>query len=403
MSGAKVVGGLTVATFLLAGGCTAVMGAGGAGLADQATGCAPAGPAIVQAGATTGPATPPPAAPGAGDGAGEGKLPATVGIYSGVQLVNAGHVIKAGQSLGLDAWTITVGVMTTMGESGLRVLDRGDAAGPDSRGLWQQRAGGAWGTLADRMDPTISSVNGFTALIAVPGYRNLAPTVAAHRAQGNSAENYYAPFWPDAVEVVAALTKDPSLLDSLPATGGNLTPASGADCPAVDPASAGGGSGGGQAISGKWANPLKPAKYTLTSDFGDYRPFLPTAKLHKGQDLAAPGGTPCSRMNGTGSIGTPSSSTCSCRWSPVELPVVPTFPICSPAVTCAPDCVVMTDWCISLIVIPPPQSRVVWFPPPPLTGPAWTTTPSHTEKIGVPPGAARSCPLCSFAVGRFGR
>lgn len=290
MSAVKVAGGLAAATFLLVGGCTAVMGAGGAGLADQATGCAPAaGPAIVQAGATTGPATPPPAAPGAG----AGEIPNKIGIYSGVQLENAGYVIKAGQSLGADAWTITVGVMTTMGESGLRVLNRGDAQGPDSRGLWQQRGNGQWGTLADRMDPTISSVNGFKALMAVSGYHDLAPTVAAHRAQGNSDENYYAPFWPDAVAVVAALTKDPSLLESLPTSGGNVTAAAaGADCPVVDPASAGGGSAGGQAISGKWANPLKPAKYTLTSNFGDYRPNLPTAKLHKGQDLAAPGGTP---------------------------------------------------------------------------------------------------------------
>lgn len=285
MSGVKAAAGLAVATFLGIGACTAVMGAGGAGLADQATGCAPPGPEVVQAGATAGPSTPPPAAPGAG------KLPAEVGIYQGVQLVNAGYVITAGQALGLDSWTITVGVMTTMGESGLRVLDRGDAQGPDSRGLWQQRDNGAWGTLADRMDPTISSTNAFTALVAVPGYRDLAPTIAAHRLQHNSNANYYAPFWPDAVKVVAALTSDPGLLTSLPVTGSDTTGVAGADCPIVDPASDS-GSTGGQTISGKWANPLKPAKYTLTSAFGEYRPNLPTAKLHKGQDLAAPTGTP---------------------------------------------------------------------------------------------------------------
>lgn len=283
MSGAKILGGTAAAGLLLVARCTAVMGAGGAGLTDQARGCAPAGPAIVPASA--GPSAPPTAV--------AGTLPTKVGIYEGVQLVNAGYVIKAGQSLGLDAWTITVGVMTTMGESGLRVLPYGDAAGPDSLGLWQQRDNGAWGSRADRMDPTISSINGFKALIAVPGYRALAPTVAAHRAQGNSSENYYAPFWPDAVQVVAALTNDPSLLESLPASGGILTAASGAACPAVDRASADSpGSGGGQALSGKWANPLKPANYTLTSDFGDFRPYLPTAKLHQGQDLAAPAGTP---------------------------------------------------------------------------------------------------------------
>ena len=286
MSGVKAAGGIAAVTLLAVGACTAVMGAGGAGLVDQATGCAPTGADIVQAGATTSATAPP--ADGA-SGAGSGTLPDKVGIYQGVQLVNAGYVIKAGQALGLDSWTLTVGVMTTMGESGLRVLDHGDAAGPDSRGLWQQRDNGAWGSLADRMDPSISSTNGFTALIAVPGYRDLAPTIAAHRAQGNSNANYYAPFWPDAVAVVAALTRDPGLLTSLPVNGSAV---SGADCPDVQPASAAAGAAGGKAISGKWANPLKPARYTLTSDFGDYRPNLPTAKLHKGQDLAAPAGTP---------------------------------------------------------------------------------------------------------------
>ena len=288
MSGVKAAGGIAAVTLLAVGACTAVMGAGGAGLVDQATGCAPTGADIVQAGATT-PATPATAPPADGaSGAGSGTLPDKVGIYQGVQLVNAGYVIKAGQALGLDSWTLTVGVMTTMGESGLRVLDHGDAAGPDSRGLWQQRDNGAWGSLADRMDPFVSSTNGFTALIAVPGYRDLAPTIAAHRAQGNSNANYYAPFWPDAVQVVAALTRDPGLLTSLPASGSAVA---GADCPDVQPAAAA-GAAGGKAISGTWANPLKPARYTLTSDFGDYRPKLPTAKLHKGQDLAAPAGTP---------------------------------------------------------------------------------------------------------------
>src|SRR5664280_2367492 len=215
MSGLKAAGGIAAVTLAAVGACTAVMAAGGAGLVAQATGtsCGPARPATVPAGAGSAAAAAP---AGAARGAGAGTLPATVGVWQGVQLVNAGQVIKAGQALGLDSWTITVGVMTTMGESNLTVLDRGDAAGPDSRGLWQQRGNGAWGSVADRMDPTISSTNAFHALVKVPGYRNLPPTIAAHRLQQNSDANYYAPFWPDAVQVVAALTRDPNLLTSLP-------------------------------------------------------------------------------------------------------------------------------------------------------------------------------------------
>ena len=39
------------------------------------------------------------------------------------QLLNAAWIIKAGESLSLDPWSIQVGVMTAMGESSLRVLD----------------------------------------------------------------------------------------------------------------------------------------------------------------------------------------------------------------------------------------------------------------------------------------
>ena len=54
--------------------------------------------------------------------------------YRGEQLANAAAIVNAGESLGLDTCAQTIGVMTAMGESSLRVLDRGDTAGPDSRG-----------------------------------------------------------------------------------------------------------------------------------------------------------------------------------------------------------------------------------------------------------------------------
>src|SRR3712207_8538206 len=63
---------------------------------------------------------------------------------------------------------------------------RGDAAGPDSRGLFQQRDNGAWGSYADRMDPTTSATNFFLALQEVPDWRALPPTIAAHRTDRKS-------------------------------------------------------------------------------------------------------------------------------------------------------------------------------------------------------------------------
>ena len=146
-------------------------------------------------------------------------LPAAVGPYKGEQVKNAALVIKAGQTQGLDAKTITIAVMTAMGESTLVNVGYGDQAGPDSRGLFQQRANGAWGSLADRMNPTTAATNFYRALVAVPGYLTLEPTIAAHRAQINQDPYHYTPYWADAVVMVSTLTEDPSLLESMPVTG----------------------------------------------------------------------------------------------------------------------------------------------------------------------------------------
>ena len=121
------------------------------------------------------------------------------------QLVNAAYIMRAATDLGLSRRDQTIGVMTAIGESGLRVLDYGDATGPDSRGLFQQRDNGAWGSLADRMDPYTSASNFFKKLKGVTGRDGLEPTLAAHRVQGNADPFYYRPFWSPAQQVVEAL------------------------------------------------------------------------------------------------------------------------------------------------------------------------------------------------------
>lgn len=176
------------------------------------------------------------------------QMPAQVGNYKGDQVLNGAYVIKAGQALSLDAWTITVGVMTAMGESSLINIDHGDTAGPDSRGLFQQRGNGAWGSYADRMNPTTAATNFFKAMIAVPGYHLVDPTIAAHRTQGNADPYYYAPFWPQAVQMVSVLTGDPSLLEQLPMNGSITGCASDPAGPLPQPP-ANGGSGAAIAAS----------------------------------------------------------------------------------------------------------------------------------------------------------
>ena len=131
---------------------------------------------------------------------------AQVGRYGADQLANAAAIVQTGKGMGLSARDQTIGVMTAIGESSLRVLDRGDSAGPDSRGLFQQRANGAWGSLASRMDPTASATSFFSALARVPGRDSMTPTAVAHQVQRNADPQHYARYWDDAVAIVSRLT-----------------------------------------------------------------------------------------------------------------------------------------------------------------------------------------------------
>src|SRR5689334_3610365 len=118
--------------------------------------------------------------------------------YSAEQLKNAAAVMGAGKALDLSMKGQTISIMVALGESGLRVLDYGDGPGPDSRGLFQQRDNGAWGSYTDRMDPTISATNFIKALQTVPGWEQLEPTIAGNKVQRNADPYHYQKYWPEA-------------------------------------------------------------------------------------------------------------------------------------------------------------------------------------------------------------
>lgn len=213
----KLVGAISAGLVVAVGGCTAtVLMVGGAGI-SQAASCTPAGPA---ASASTDAAGGTAAIPATvtNSGVGSSTLPASIGPYSGEQIVNAGQIILAAQDLGIDVRGQTIGVMTAIGESTLVNIDRGDAVGPDSRGLFQQRDNGSWGSYADRMTPRTAATSFFRGLQQVPGWEAMAPTLAAHTVQRNADPYHYAPFWADAVLIVGTLSGDPDLASKLPAT-----------------------------------------------------------------------------------------------------------------------------------------------------------------------------------------
>ena len=196
-------------------------------------------------------------------------LPAgSVAGYSGVQLVNAAQILTAGADLGLGARDQTIAVMTAMGESGLRVLDYGDTAGPDSRGLFQQRDNGAWGTYADRMDPYTSAASFFRVLQEVAERQSLAPTIVAHQVQRNADPYHYESYWDAALEVVTTLGNT---------TTGLVAGTGATTCSGVAGVV-------GVVNTEGWA---QPAAGPLTSDYGmRFHPIYHQWRLHAGIDLS---------------------------------------------------------------------------------------------------------------------
>jgi endonuclease/exonuclease/phosphatase family metal-dependent hydrolase len=162
--------------------------------AEQPTG-SPASPPTPAAGGAVPALGSSPAAPSA--------TPAAVGKFDAEQVANAKTIIATGKQMDVPQRGQVIAVMTAMGESSLIVKDHGDKAGPDSRGLFQQRD--SWGTLADRMDPTKSAELFYKALLAVQNWDTLAPTEAAHRTQRNADPNHYTKFWEDAKKLYVAL------------------------------------------------------------------------------------------------------------------------------------------------------------------------------------------------------
>lgn len=128
--------------------------------------------------------------------------------YSAEQLKNAAAIMNAGRTLDLSAKGQMIAVMVALGESGLRVLDHGDGPGPDSRGLFQQRDNGAWGSYEDRMNPTVSATNFIRALQKVEGWELLEPTIAGNRVQRNADPYHYRKYWDPAVTIVQALSDE---------------------------------------------------------------------------------------------------------------------------------------------------------------------------------------------------
>lgn len=116
------------------------------------------------------------------------------------QIGNARAIAKASHDLGLGGRATLIALTVAVGESDLINLDHGDTAGPDSRGIFQQRD--SWGSLAQRMDPYQAAIGFFRGpardgrggLTGVPGWQQLSITNAGHQVQRNADPNHYISF-----------------------------------------------------------------------------------------------------------------------------------------------------------------------------------------------------------------
>ncbi|WP_411373817.1 hypothetical protein ACLH0K_11950 [Arthrobacter sp. MPF02] len=108
------------------------------------------------------------------------------------QAVYASLITAVAVQRGLPPRAASIALATAMQESKLRNIGHGDQAGPDSRGLFQQRPSQGWGAEEQVMDPYYAVNAFYDALLKVPGYESLDITDAAQRVQRSAYPLAYA-------------------------------------------------------------------------------------------------------------------------------------------------------------------------------------------------------------------
>ncbi|MHA7178578.1 hypothetical protein ACX80J_00530 [Arthrobacter sp. MDB2-24] len=146
------------------------------------------------------------------------RCSATVGTdtfeLSPTQAGNAALISGVAVARGLPARAASIAIATAIQESRLENIDYGDDAGPDSRGLFQQRPSQGWGTEEQIMSPLYATGAFYDALVRVPGYETLPITEAAQIVQRSAHPEAYADHEPEGRAFASALTgNSPAALD----------------------------------------------------------------------------------------------------------------------------------------------------------------------------------------------
>jgi murein DD-endopeptidase MepM/ murein hydrolase activator NlpD len=183
------------------------------------------------------------------------------------QASNAATIIATVNGLRLPARAAVIAISVALQESGLHNLDHGDSAGPDSRGLFQQRA--TWGPLELRMNPAAATKLFVAALVKIPGWSTGPLGVIAETVQHSAdlSGSWYAVHESEATALVASYK-------------------SAGICPAL-----------GQSVSlaHSAVQPMSCPGIRLTQGYGPTalvgEPVINGVRFHTGWDLACPVGT----------------------------------------------------------------------------------------------------------------
>lgn len=122
------------------------------------------------------------------------------------QASNAATITAVAVARGLPPRAASIALATAVQESGLRNINYGDTAGPDSRGLFQQRPSQGWGSQDQVMDPVYAANAFYDALVQVEGYQDLPITVAAQTVQRSAYPDAYADHEPEGRAFASSLT-----------------------------------------------------------------------------------------------------------------------------------------------------------------------------------------------------
>lgn len=146
------------------------------------------------------------------------RCSATVGAdtfeLTPTQAGNAALISGVAVNRGLPARAASIAIATAFQESRLENIDYGDDAGPDSRGLFQQRPSQGWGTQEQIMTPLYATGAFYDALVEVPDYESLPITEAAQTVQRSAFPQAYADHEPEGRAFASALTgNSPAALD----------------------------------------------------------------------------------------------------------------------------------------------------------------------------------------------